>query len=121
VQLRDNPNSSATHSLFAVKSVVLPTATDAVPIAPEWVLSHYNNVIEDGILSRMMLQKNKPYSDQNTAAYHGRRFRNSIAEARAQALRRYTFGTQSWTYPGQFGISTQRGGVSIGGTDTRFF
>lgn len=121
IQLRDNPNQSTTVTAYLVKSIVLPTTTDAIPIAPEWVLSHYNNCIEDGMLARLMMQKNKPYSDINTASYHGKRFRNSIAEARAQALRRYTFGTQSWTYPGQFAVSTQRGGVSIGGTDTRFF
>lgn len=115
--------ATATQMLATVvTNVALPTAKEAVPIAPDWVLPIWHVGILDGLLGKMMIQPNKSYSNQTQGAYHLKRFRDAISRARVSKLRANTNGTQAWTFPQTFRASTQRGGVpSVGSSNERNF
>lgn len=115
VSLRDVPSSGgAVFTATVIKNVVLPTTRDQVPLVPDWVLPVYHNVILDGLLGRMMSHMNKSYFSEQLSVYHLRRFRDGIAGARVDALRRNTMGAQAWAFPQTFRTRGQRGGVSTG-------
>lgn len=87
-----------------VKAIVSLTVTELTtingfPLIPDWIIDRWWDEFVDGVLSRMMSQKSKPYTDNVLAVFHGRKFRNSIAEARVEANRKYMFSVQAWRFP----------------------
>lgn len=120
--INHSPSSATQYIASVVCNVSLPTAKDAVPIAPAWVLPVWHVGILDGLLGKMMMQPNKSYSNVQTSAYHLKRFRDAIARARVSKLRANTNGSQAWRFPQQFRANTQQGGVpSVGSTNERIF
>jgi len=95
----------------------MPTDKNDFPVIPDWILPLYGVGILDGLLGKMMSQIAKSYSNPKQGVYHLARFNGAMAQARASALRRYTFGTQAWSFPQGFRTTGQRGGM---GSDTRF-
>lgn len=59
---------------------------------------HYD-MIKDGVLSRMMSQLAKPYSNAAMAALHGRRYRSASATARHLTNTGNVPGAQRWRFP----------------------
>lgn len=105
-----------------VCNVGLPSDRKGVPIAPDWLLPIWHVGLLDGLLGKMMLQPGKSYSNERTATYHLKRFRDAIARARVSKLRASTNGTQAWRFPQTFRANTQQGGVpSTGSTNERTF
>lgn len=116
ISIQQIPNQAQTFTATVIKTVVLPVTREQIPIAPDWVLPRYGIHISDGIVGKMMLHKNRPYSDAQLGQFHLRRFRDGIAVARSDGLRRNTFGSQAWAYPQGFRTNSQKGGVSTIGT-----
>lgn len=106
---------------LVAKTVKLPTGKDQMPIGPDWVLPRWHTGILDGLLGRMMSQPQKPYTSEKHAAYHLKRFRDAIAQARTAALRQHTLGAQAWRFPQTFSTRTQQYGVpGFSGSDRSF-
>lgn len=115
IALRDMPSASgAVFTATVIKNVVLPTTRDQTPIVADFVLPKYHNTILDGVLGRMMSHMGKSYFSEQLSVYHLRRFRDGIARARVEVLRRNTMGAQAWAFPQTFRSRGQRGGVSTG-------
>lgn len=108
------PTSTPPAKWFArvVKTVVLPTTKDDIPVAPDWTLRVYGEHILDGLLGRMMAQMQKSYSNQTMATYHLKRFLAGQNDARMAAKAQNQVGAQAWAYPQGFARGSQRGGVS---------
>lgn len=119
VQFAHPYNTSQVMTASLVKSVVLPTAKHRYPDIPANFLPRWHHVILSGLLGAMMGQLAKSYSNETSSTYHLRRFNNGTTQARVEKLRRNTFGTQAWRFPG-FSKGSQRGGTSTGGSDTSF-
>lgn len=116
IHLRDVPNTSTApldFQAFFVLDVQLPTSRDGVPNFPDWVLPLHGPGVLDGLLGRMMMQQNKSYSNQTLGLYHLRRFRDAISRARTAAIKRNTFGAQSWRFPQSFSTPHYQG-VAVG-------
>lgn len=96
------PSNAGTYVAQVALSVDDPTNSEGYPLFPAWVLNVYQTDIIDGVLSRMMSQPAKPYSNTQLAIYHERRFTSAIAMARAEAQRKYVYGGQVWRFPQQF-------------------
>lgn len=110
---------AATFTATVIKNVAAPTGKDCLPEVPDYVLPLWRDYIREGLLGYMMLQPAKSYSNKEGGILHFKRYRMGVSMARTAALRRNTFGTQSWSYPQGFATSTQKGSVSTG-SDTRF-
>lgn len=103
------------------KTVKLPTGRDQMVIGPDWALPLWHVGILDGLLGKMHSQPLKPYTSKDLSAYHLKRFRVAISQARAAALRQHTMGAQAWRFPQTFATGSQQGGVpGFAGTDRSF-
>lgn len=58
----------------------------------------YEHIL-DGALSRLMSQQDKPYTNPQLGAYHTKRFRNGIAEARDSAMKQFNNSESGWVFP----------------------
>lgn len=95
-----------------VKNVIRPNTHDNIPVVPDWAVPLYERTILDGAIGKLMNQPGTSYSNEKGSSFHLKRFRDGIAVARADTLRRNTVGSQAWSYPQSFRAGTQRGGVS---------
>lgn len=102
---------STVRSLVATVGLTLadPADSNNYPQFPTWIMSKYRSDFFDGVLGRMMSQPAKPYSNQQLAVYHLRRWRGAISKARVETRRKNSYGLQAWRFP-QAGarVSSQR-------------
>lgn len=66
---------------------------------PEWMFDMYFQDWLDGVQGRMFGMANKPWSNIQLAAYHGKRFRNQMAFRKQEAMRGFTFNRPAWRFP----------------------
>ena len=110
-----NPYSIVqTMTVRVSKNVVDPFEHKGVPTFPLVFLSVHGGVILDGLLGRMYSHPNSSYGNDGKMAYHLGRFRDGVAQVRADAMRSNTVGGNAWHYPQQYRTRGQRGGVSVG-------
>lgn len=120
VTLRDVPNTASPFTATVIKDVVLPCDGDnGIPAFPAVFAQRYYPGLLAGVLGKMMAQPSKPYTNDVKSVYQLRRFEGVMTQARVAAIRRNTYGTNSWAYPQQFSVGGQRGGTSTG-TDQSF-
>lgn len=97
--LSDTPANAVSYVAQVSLTLNEPLNKEGFPFFPPWVLNLYMTDMISGVLSRMLSQPAKPYSNVQLAAYHGAAFRGAIAKARAEANRRYTYRSQMWRFP----------------------
>lgn len=105
-------NMSIPVKAIVYKSIVLPTTTSDLPVAPRWLLPMYERAIECGVIGRMQLTPNVPWANQQLGQVNYKEFLNQVGEAKAAAARGNLRGGQSWRFPRGWGTRSQRGGVS---------
>lgn len=102
IVLWEYPSATETYTADVVLTVADPTTRDGDPVIPEWALVQYREVLLDGCLGRLMSQIAKPYSNERLAIYHMRRFRNGIAQAKAEKTHGNLYRGQRWSFPRSF-------------------
>lgn len=102
------PSSTTTLVATVALTVQDPVNRDGYVVFPMWVLQKYSDVILDGVLGKMMSQRNKPWTDTQMTVYHNRKFEGGKARARVDGTRNNTYRQQAWRFPGFVGGS-QRG------------
>lgn len=112
IQLQFSPSSVITYNAIVVKNVDL--SEGAVPQVPLHFIAEYEGGIVDGVIAKMMMQKNRPYTDVVSARSHYAAYRNRVNEAKIDMMRNNTFGSNAWSYPQQYRSNGQRGSVSVG-------
>jgi hypothetical protein len=105
-------NITQTGTLLVIKNVILPNSRDEIPDAPAWLVPMYGRYLEDGLLGKLMAHPGKSYTNGMQSKYHLARFRDAITIVRTAVARSNILGGQSWRYPSQFRVNSQRGGVS---------
>ena len=108
LELAAAPAAADTYTAWIVLTVNDPVDRNSYPLIPKQLAIKYNSVLLDGVLGHMMSQQAKPYTDQNMAAYHLRRFRSGIAQATLDALKQNTEQNQAWRFPQGFATRSQR-------------
>lgn len=104
------PAENRVYQATVVLTVTDPTQRDGYVEFPDWILSKYRDVIEDGVLGRMMSQPNKPYTNLPLAQFHTRQFTSGVSTARVDAKTQNVYGAQTWRYPQTFAVYRQRRG-----------
>jgi hypothetical protein len=66
---------------------------------PGWIVERWNEVIFNGLLWRMMMQPNKPYTNTELGVFHGQRWRGGCADARGATLQHNVYDAQNWRFP----------------------
>lgn len=102
VQFGSAPAAEEVWTIKVVLSVTDPVTRQGEPIVPGWIVDRYNDVLLDGVLSRMMSQAAKPYTSDKLAIFHGNSFRSGKSKARIEALRGNVYRAQNWNFPQTF-------------------
>lgn len=105
--LHSEPTASETFQVTVALTVVDPVTSTGYPEVPAWILQRYSAALIDGLLSRMMSQPAKPYSNERLAIFHARRFVAAKAAARAAARKQHLFGGQRWRFPQGWAVGRQ--------------
>ena len=86
---------------FHVVAALTPTlaATDIESYLPRDMWSEHHRLLLSGLLSRMMLQPAKPYSNPQLGMGHRGVFRQLLVEARHKARTGGVVGAQLWRFP----------------------
>lgn len=115
------PTTASTLNVIVIKTVARPMNADGtldhtypVPDVPPSFWGLWQQAWVHGIVGYMMMEKNRPYSDEKMGLFHLQMFRDGVKAARVAALRRNTWGTNTWMYPQQFRMRGQRGGIAVG-------
>lgn len=102
LELFETPTQATSFYATVALTIKDPVNSEGFPVVPAWIVGIYQPVIIDGTLSRLMSQPAKPYTNNQLAIVHERRFLSAIGLARAEAQRRYSYGAQSWRFPQSF-------------------
>lgn len=70
---------------------------------PSWFRDHYQPSIETGVMGRMFMMPNRPFTDLKAGMLLWRQYLNHRNIARIQAQRAYTPQGQGWVFP-RFGV-----------------
>jgi len=98
-----NPGSNDWWIATVSLNISEDTDDNGFPILyPNWILEKYFEYFQDGILAKLMLQANKPYSNEKGAMYHYRKFHEGIGLARTEVRNYFTYSGQAWLYPQTF-------------------
>jgi hypothetical protein len=109
--LKNSPSQAGNYAVITACTANAPTTKDGFPRVPVWICDKYAHTDWlDGLLGKMMSQPAKPYSNQQYAVYHLRRFRTAIARARVQANRENIYRGQRWRFPQNFSVRNFRRG-----------
>jgi hypothetical protein len=86
---------------FSVVAVLTPSldATDIESFLPQDMWTTHHRLLFSGVISRMMLQPAKPFSNPQLAVGHRRMFLQLLADARRNAKTDRTPGAQLWRFP----------------------
>jgi hypothetical protein len=95
------------------KNVRVPHGSE-LPEVPASIIRMYETWLMAGVIGKLQLQDNRPYSDPKMGILNYQTFRQGVNIARVRAMRMNTVGGQAWQYPQQFRTVSQRGGVSVG-------
>lgn len=68
-------------------------------VLPEYMFSTYHDAFLAGLLSKMMQQSAKPYSNPPMAMYNERLFRKLKSRAKQEAIRGFVFNRPHWSFP----------------------
>jgi hypothetical protein len=68
-------------------------------VVPSWLLDRYYDTLQHGVLSRLMRQVTKPYTNLALGTLHGASYGAGRAAARAELARSNIWGTQQWQFP----------------------
>jgi hypothetical protein len=106
--LDTQPSSDVTYTATVALSVEDPTTRSGYVTFPEWVLAKYRDVVLDGVCGRMFLIPSKPWTNNQLAVMHSRKFKNGVARVRGETNRANGYRQQAWKFPPTAGGS-QRG------------
>jgi hypothetical protein len=81
-----------------------PADVDSFPIVPSDTVERYTEELINGILSRMMAQPSKPYSNPGMAQFYLVNYRGGRARARHENNIGNTYGSQRWAFPQSFRV-----------------
>jgi hypothetical protein len=86
---------------FFVVAAFAPSydATNTEGLIPVDMWTRYRDIIVAGLVSRMMFQPGKPYSNPQLAMLHRRDFTSKLAVARHQMRTNEVPGQQLWQFP----------------------
>lgn len=95
-------NTATKYIATVALTVTDPVTRDAYPIIPYEVVQRWTEEFIDGILSRMMAQPAKPYTNLAMAQFYSSKFRGGAARAKNEVNTGNTYGSQKWAYPQTF-------------------
>lgn len=104
----DPPSSNETWTAHIALTVCDPTDSEGLPSLPAWIVEKYHDYLASGVLARLCAHPGKPYSNQQIAMLHGRRFSEGVSLAKKEARQGHLFDGQRWGFPQTFASFSQK-------------
>lgn len=99
IVLEQAPTTNDTYVRVLDLSCIFEVDASGYPIFPDWVLDKHLLCIQEGLISRLMAQPAKPYTNESLAILRSRKFRDMCAIAKHEAEQGNRRGMQNWVFP----------------------
>jgi hypothetical protein len=105
---RDLNMSSVWWAVIA-KRTAEPLAADNYPVVDDWIVDKYADTIGRGILARLMIEPQKPYSNPMLAQVNQKAYLSGRSLARVNDGHANIFDGANWRFPQQFATVNRKG------------
>jgi hypothetical protein len=102
------PSSDAVWNCVVAKRTYEPLSADNYPNIDSWIVEKYADTLGRGIIARLMLEPQKPYSNPMLAQVNQRAYISGRSLARANDEHANMVNAQSWRFPQQFATVTRK-------------
>jgi hypothetical protein len=103
IQLWRPPAQAGTWSAVVAKRTAEPLAANNYPDIDDWIVDKYADCIGRGILARLQIEPNKPYSNPMLSQMNQRAYIDGRSLARANDGHFNVHNMQSWRFPQGWG------------------
>ena len=109
LQLPRDLNMSAVWWAVVAKRTAEPLSPDSYPMIDDWIVDKYADTIGRGVLARLMIEPQKPYSNPMLAQVNQRAYLSGRSLARANDGHANIYDAQNWRFPQQFASVNRKG------------
>ena len=102
-------NMEAVWRAVIAKRTAEPLDADKYPVIDAWIVDKYADTIGRGILARLQLEPQKPYSNPMLASVNQRAYISGCSLARANDGHANIFDGANWRFPQQFATVNRKG------------
>jgi hypothetical protein len=99
IQLWNQPSFETDWAVVVAKRTSEPLGAENYPIIDDWIVDKYADTIGRGVLARLQLEPQKPYSNPMLASANQRAYYSGRSLARANDGHANVYGAQNWIYP----------------------
>jgi len=105
------PTGAGSCRVVVAKRVAEPLDADKYPVLDEWIVDKYADTIGRGILARLMIQPQKPYSNPMLAKVNQAAYLDGRGVAGANDGNENVYGAQTWRFPQGWATVSRKGSV----------
>jgi len=109
LQLPRDRDMNATWWAVIAKRIAEPLDADKYPVIDEWIVDKYADTIGRGVLARLQLQPQKPYSNPMLAQVNQRAYIAGRSLARVNDAYANIYNAQNWRFPQSFATVSRKG------------
>ena len=102
------PGTGATWNCIVAKRTYEPLNSDKYPDIDPWIVEKYADTIGRGILARLMLEPQKPYSNPMLAAANQKAYISGRSMARVNDSHANVYDAQNWKFPQGWATVTRK-------------
>lgn len=102
ITLARAPGNSGSWKVLIAKRTGLPLDAGGYPQIDEWIVQKYEDTIRMGILARLMIEPQKPYSNPLLAQVNQKGYIAGRSLVRVNDTLGNIYGAQAWRYPQTF-------------------
>ena len=108
LQLPRVPNTAADWIAVVAKRTAEPLDADSYPVIDEWIVDKYADTLGRGVLARLQLEPQKPYSNPMLAAANQKAYISGRSMARVNDNHANVYDAQRWMYPQGWATVTRK-------------
>jgi hypothetical protein len=108
IQLWNQPSYEIDWAVVVAKRTAEPLDAEKYPVIDEWIVDKYADTIGRGVLARLLLEPQKPYSNPMLAQVNQKAYISGRSLARANDGHANVYGAQNWIYPQAWATVTRK-------------
>lgn len=108
IQLYRPPQQAGTWSAVIAKRTAEPLSSDKYPNIDDWIVEKYADCIGRGVIARLQIEPQKPYSNLMLAQVNQRAYIDGRSIARANDGHANVFDAQGWRFPQSWATTSRK-------------
>ena len=102
------PDTAANWIAVVAKRTAEPLSVDSYPVIDDWIVDKYADTLGRGILARLQIEPQKPYSNPMLAAANQKAYISGRSLARVNDGHANVYDAQNWMYPQGWSTVTRK-------------